>query len=280
MERINDILKNDDNDMLEEEYNPEQDLIDECNNYNASVGTLNQRDGIECAICKNKGTIAYIKDGFMRTKNCSCMIQRTTLTRMKNCGIDKRVLEHYNFRNWKCEEEWQNDLLIKCREFYIETKKTQNNYWFIVSGQSGGGKTHICTAIFQELILTANLGGIYFMWNDEIPKLLALRKSSYTDNQEKYEDRIYELKNIDVLYIDDLFKLDKRYKEDSLSIAFEILNYRYTNNKITIISTEIEKNQFENLDTAIWGRCNEKTKNGAYWFTIVGKDKNYRIKGE
>ena len=281
MKNINEILDNNSEDTEDDEIDTkEQELQFNCASYNISQGTLNLVDGIECDICKNKGKVAYVKDGYMRCKDCECMVKRKTFQRMKNCGIDKNVLEHYSFKNWKCENEWQNYLLNKCKEFYIESKKQSNNYWFIVSGQSGSGKTHVCTALFQELIMGLNLGGVYFMWNDEIPKMLALRKSSYTDNQEKYEFKINELKNIDILYIDDLFKLDKRYNEDSLSIAFEILNYRYINNKITIISTEIEKNQFENIDVAIWGRCNEKTKNGNYWTTVVGTEKNYRIKGE
>ena len=48
-----------------------------------------------------------------------------------------------------------------------------------------------------------------------------------------------ELKNINVLYIDDFFKLIDNYsKEEDLNIAYEIINSRYLSDKITIISCE------------------------------------------
>lgn len=243
--------------------------------FNESEGELNLEDGIECPKCKNKGKISFVENGFEYVKDCECMKARKTYYRLKSCGITKETLSRYSFNNWIAKEEWQKSLLTICRNFFTDYLH-ENKYWFIMSGQSGSGKTHICTALFQEMIKGLFLTGIYMLWNDEIPKLLSLRKSSYTDNQEKYEKIIDSYKNTDILYIDDLFKLDNRYKEDSLSIAFEILNYRYVNDKVTLISTEVERNMFENIDTAIWGRCFEKTKKGDYWITIVGKEKNYR----
>lgn len=245
--------------------------------FNESDGELNLEDGIDCPKCKNKGKISFVKDGREYIKDCECMKARKTYFRLTACGITKETLKRYTFRNWKTDLEWQKILLNKCRDFYIAYNNRQIN-WMILSGQSGSGKTHLCTALFQEMISQFYLSGMYMLWNDEIPKLLSLRKSSYTDNQEKYERIIESYKNTDILYIDDLFKLDKRYKEESLSIAFEILNHRYINKKITLISTEVEQDQFENLDTAIWGRCVEMTNRNEFWITLTGKEKNYRTK--
>lgn len=244
--------------------------------FNESKGDLNLDDGIECAICKNKGKISFVEKGHEHIKDCECMKARKTVLRLRNCGITKSFLEKYSFQNWNTDNDWQNALLSKCKDFFKHYIHG-NKYWFILSGQSGSGKTHLCTALFQELMRYCFLNGNYMMWNDEIPKLLSLRKSSYIDNQEKYEKLINLYKECDILYIDDLFKLDTRYKEESLSIAYEILNYRYINDKIVLISTEVERDQFENLDTAIWGRCFEKTNRGEFWITLTGKEKNYRI---
>lgn len=275
MQCIKDIIGSNNENVEEIDALKEKQI--ECDNWNAIEGNLNEIDGIECNICKNKGYVGIIsKSGYLVAKNCECMKARNTFRRLSNCGISKTTLEHYNFRNWECKESWQKQILDICKKFYLKVKSGAAD-WFILSGTSGSGKTHCCTALFQELIRSLNKSGYYMMWNDEIPQLLSLRKSSYTDNQEKYNDTINTLKNIEVLYIDDLFKLDKRYKEDSLSIAFEILNARYVNNRITLISTEIEKNQFENIDTAIWGRCNEKTNMGEFWVSITGNNKNQRV---
>jgi hypothetical protein len=114
------------------------------------------------------------------------------------------------------------------------------------------------------------------LWNTEIPKLCNLRRSSFTDNQEEYEYLVKQYKEVNVLYIDDLFKLDARLKEDGLSLAYDILNYRYMNEKITIISTETTKEQLRQLDVAICGRCYEMSDK-RFWINLDGAEKNYRF---
>ena len=247
--------------------------------YNDEVGNLNEQDGINCPICKNKGNISFVENGQEYLKSCKCMKARLSYQRILNCGISKETFEKYSFQNWKQETEWQKALLEFCKNFFIDYRD-KKNHWFLISGVSGCGKTHLCTALFKELIKSFSLSGFYMLWNEEIPKLIALRKSSLADNQAKYDKRMNELKNCDILYIDDLFKLDNKYKEESLSICYEIINSRYINNKVVMISTEIERNQFENIDTAVWGRCFEKSDGGKFWITIRGSEKNYRLKGE
>lgn len=277
MSEINDIIKNMNNNInTNESYDR---VTPELSSkwFNETDGELNLEDGIECPKCKNKGKISFVKDNREYIKDCECMKARKTYFRLMACGITKETLKKYSFQNWIANEGWQNALLEKCKNFFREYLN-KNKYWFILSGQSGCGKTHICTSLFQEMIKGLFLNGFYMRWNDEIPKLLSLRKSTYTDNQEKYEKIINQYKECDILYIDDLFKLDNRYREESLSICYEILNHRYINQKTTIISTEVEQDQFENIDTAIWGRCVEMTNRNEYWITLTGKNKNYRTK--
>ena len=76
-------------------------------------------------------------------------------------------------------------------------------------------------------------------WRDDVAKLKALS----LDNAER-EKLIADLKNAQILYIDDLFKTGKALDGSSnptnadISIAFEIINYRYINHLPTIVSTE------------------------------------------
>ena len=265
-------------DTNQKEYTIEEYTKMQSQWYNEEVGNLNEDDGIDCPICKNKGNISYVENGHEYIKPCECMKARNTYLRILKCGIAKETLERYSMKNWKTDEAWQKSLLEFCKNFFLDVK-SKKGHWFIVSGVSGSGKTHICTALFKELITSFKLSGFYMLWNEEIPKLVAFRKSSLAENQANYDKRINELKNCDILYIDDLFKLDNKYKEESLSICYEILNSRYINNKIVMISTEFERNQFENIDTAIWGRCFEKSGGGNFWITLKGKEKNYRLKG-
>lgn len=246
---------------------------------NSVEGELNLEDGINCELCKNRGFITIpIDDVHTQIKNCECMQERNTLKHLNNCGITKSVLEQLNFDTYTTNKTWQQKLLSICKA-YTEEIINGNKYWLLLSGQSGSGKTHLCTSVFQEIIKKAHLRGMYMLWNTEIPKLCNLRRSSFTDNQEEYEYLVKQYKEVNVLYIDDLFKLDARLKEDGLSLAYDILNYRYMNEKITIISTETTKEQFRQLDVAICGRCYEMSDK-RFWINLDGAEKNYRFKGE
>ena len=242
---------------------------------NSVEGDLNEIDCIECNKCLNRGYITIpIDDVHTNIVDCECKKKRDTYISLRNCGITMNELNRFTFDNFNIEKKWHKTLVDYCKE-YLQELSNGNDYWFILSGQSGSGKTHLCTAIFQEAIKTKSCRGLYMMWNTEIPNLCNLRRSF---NDEEYREQIKIYKDVSILYIDDLFKLDGRLKEDSLSIAYEILNYRYLKNKITIISTETTKDQFKLLDIAISGRCAEKC--GKYWFDIKGENTNYRFKGE
>ena len=89
-------------------------------------------------------------------------------------------------------------------------------------------------------------------------------------------------KDVDVLYIDDLFKTGKAYGEEvqkptagDINLAFEIINSRVAQNKKTIISSESTIFELFDIDEAVAGRIKQMC--GAYCISI-SKDagKNYR----
>lgn len=248
-------------------------------NANSEIGNLNLEDGVECEICKNRGFISVIEDEhYIVKKRCECWNKRLVVNRLKNCGITKELFEKYSFKNFETKTDWQTRLKEIVLDYNNEIKNG-NNHWLCISGQSGCGKSHLCTATFKKFLLS-NIDCEYLLWNDEFPKILALEKSTAEDNQIKYAQKIKRLQSVDVLYIDDFLKLtDNRYTNDSLSLAYKILNNRYINRKITILSTEFSKTQIEQLDIAIWGRINELTNSGKYWVTIKNDpSRNYRAK--
>lgn len=246
---------------------------------NSIPGELNLEDGIECPKCLNRGFVTIVSNGkYLAEQSCECMKARITTKRLRECGIPKETLEQYTFKNYIVEEEWQK----KLKETIVNYLKEENNNWLALSGKTGAGKTHLCIATYKYLIVKRFKRGEYISWNAEIPKLLALSKSTYIDNQEKFEERINYLSNVDVLYIDDLFKLtsNKYGDEETLSLAYRILNNRYLDKtKITIISTEFFERDIASLDEAVWGRIHERCSNGATWLSISNEDsRNYRAR--
>ncbi len=156
----------------------------------------------------------------------------------------------------------------------------RRNGRIFITGNSG--KTHLCSAIAIKL-LKQGYDTRYMLWRDETTKLKSL-----VNDTEEYERLINEIKNADVLYIDDLFKTGKsdngkaqKPTPADINLAFEILNYRYNKNlPYTIISSECTLSDLIQIDEAISGRIAEKSLNGDWCLSIKPNiSKNYRFKG-
>lgn len=245
--------------------------------FNDSEGHLNNDDGYQCDICHNKGLImrAYQPyEGIWSTisSECRCMDVRRSIRRMKKSGL-KDIISDYTFEKYIASSDWQRTLK-EAAEAYAESPSG----WFFIGGQSGAGKTHLCTAICRKFLLSGK-SVKYMLWRDEIVKL----KGSINEPEE-YEKMMSEFKNIEILYIDDLFKTGKGADGNKqqptaadINIAFEILNFRYNSPKLlTIISSECTVNDILDIDEATGGRIFEKAKA----FSLKpDKAKNYRLKG-
>ena len=280
MDNIKNILSNIEGypSVDEDEVNKYLNMSDEerqAEFYNMTEGELNKQDGINCDVCKNRGNIAIVENGFMKMKKCECMRKRDLYSRLINCGMSREQLRNYRFDTFKTEEDWQKGVLEKIRE-YIGTLN-ENKFWLYIGGTTGAGKTHLCTALFQKMI-GSGMVGKYMIWNSEISQLIQLKKSFSTEGQERYIDRMSELISCDVLYIDDFMQRDFKV-DDSLSVVYEIINARYNNpNKITIISSELHRIEIEKMIGSVFGRIYEKTDKGRFFLNINGDEKNYRLR--
>lgn len=225
--------------------------------------------GYDCPICKNKGNISVLKDGYETLQSCKCMAIRSSLRRIEKSGL-KDLLKECTFEKYRALEPWQ----AHTKEIAKRYVNDNSGKWFYIGGQVGCGKTHLCTAIVGEL-LKKGKPAIYMPWKDDIVPL----KAMVTDD-EKYIKTISPLKKIDVLYIDDLFKTEKGKPPTTadINVAFEILNYRYNNsNLITLISSERLMPDIIDIDEAVGSRIYQRTKD--YCLNIdYDRLKNYRLK--
>lgn len=239
-----------------------QQLVDE---YNASVGNL---IGYNCDKCKNKGFIQYYDGQEIINRVCECMKIRESLKNARESGLND-ILKSNTFKSFKVESQWQKELKNLAYE-YINNTKERN--WFFVGGQSGAGKTHICTAICGQL-LKARLKVQYMMWVSDIREL----KTNVNDGA--YNELFDKFAKTDVLYIDDLFKVKNgaRPSDSDVQRTYELINYRYNARKRTIISSELTLSEIYDIDEAIGGRIKQMA--GQY-FTEIGPDinKNWRLK--
>lgn len=250
----------------------EQFKIDGLNN---TVGNRNEEDGYDCPICKNKGYVVKLVENegsfSQAATDCKCIPIRNSIMRMKRSGL-KDIIKDYTFDKFIDSEPWQKSI----KKAAVEYSENPNG-WFGVFGQSGAGKTHICTAICRKFLLEGKRV-IYMLWRDEIVKLKAMVNES-----DEYRDLIDKYKTAEVLYIDDLFKTGKdkdnmvqRPTAADVNVAFEIINYRYNNpGLITIISSECTEDELLDIDEAVGGRIYERSTA----FSIAkNRSRNYRMR--
>ena len=262
---------------------PEERAQRRAADYNAMEGSLNQEDGYNCPICKNKGHVAYIgaKDAFGYPaeyfKPCKCCKVRNAIRRLNRSGL-KNVVKEMTFDRYEARDSWQQFIMDTAQRFC----QAKDGSWFFIGGQSGAGKTHICTAIAAHFLRNGKEVR-YMVWPKEIQTIQAL-----VNDAEKYAALMKDIQEADVLYIDDLFKHGKdefgRVKMPSdpeIRRAFEIINHRYNNpDLITIISSERTLYDLENIDEAVAGRIAQKSKTGGYCITLKpDKAKNWRMQG-
>lgn len=249
--------------------------------YNASEGTRNLSDGYNCPECKNKGFIQILVDNgpsFYDTMlPCKCDEIRRTRLRLKKAGL-LHMVETCTFDRYQTPDAWQATVKQTAMRFCQDDE----HRFFFIGGQSGAGKTHICTAITAHYINQGKRAR-YMVWFDEANRL----KGLVTEPGE-YTAAMDEIKKTAVLYIDDLFKPIKGANGQitppsyaDIRLAMEIINYRYNNpGLITIISGERTIDELIYLDEALAGRISQLSKEGGYCINLQ-KDsgKNYRLKG-
>ena len=256
----------------EAEYeNPDQKTCDE---FNQRKGDLNKVDGFNCKACKNRGGFMRLtEDGYLVFRKCTCANTREMIKNLKDSGLADYI-KKYTFDKYNATKLWQKEIKKSATDFV----KNAENKWFFIGGQSGAGKTHICTAITAEFLKQGKKAH-YMLWRDEITEL----KTSITDVV-FYKKTMHKLKTVEVLYIDDFLKNGKE-KDGSLqkpspaeiNIIFEILNSRYNSlNLFTIISSERLLSEIKNIDWAVGRRIEERCGKKYVCEIKPDKSKTYR----
>lgn len=233
---------------------------------NKAKGTLT-----DCPECNGKGVIfkaVWHEDlGYWSCvgSECKCKKMREVKRRIKRSGLEQLINEK-TFDAYQVENENQHIAKTKAMRY--------SDGWFYIGGQSGFGKTHLCTAIASRKI-EDGIDVLYMPWVDLIGEL---KRKYFADD---FEEEFAKYKKVKFLYIDDLFKvkdldaenIDRRETE----IAYQLINYRYNNNLDTVISSEFTLQELYKIDSAIGGRIKERCGEN---FVGIEKDrlKNWRIR--
>ena len=226
--------------------------------------------GYDCPICLNRGFIWHVEDGEKWTEKCKCMKTRVNLARLEKSGLTEAA-RHCTFDSFEANTEWQR----RMKEAVLSFVRDRERGWLFVSGQSGCGKTHLCTAAVMKFILAGGVTARYVCWIEAKQQMQA---ALY--DQEAYDAILLPLKRCRVLYLDDLFKTERNEppKEWEYRLAMELINARYNApSLITIISTEHTMQELFAMDEALAGRIAERA--AKYIVQVAHQpDRNYRLR--
>lgn len=235
-------------------------------------GKVSQASIHKCPICKDVG---FIEVGINTYRKCECKLKEELEQRFKNAGINLDEIKNIE------EYEVYNTITAKAKmktENYIKdflSFKNERKNGFTLLGQAGGGKT-LLNLIIAKALIEKSISVRYMGYLESIRELKAL-----TLDNAAYEKKFNEYVNCDVLIIDDLFKnkilngqLKNGLTEADLNHIMPIINQRYINHKVMIISSECTGHQLLELDGATGGRIIEASRE------IVTFDRscNYREK--
>ena len=243
---------------------PEASLRNKIETYNSTPGHLK---GYDCPKCKNRGDIMVLtEDKRMEIRPCSCCHIRKAISCMEASGLDGD-LKKYRFEGFIVTESWQQQMLDLAKRYAEKPER-----WVLFSGQSGCGKTYLCTCI-AKAILYQEKPLQYLSWVRE------LRDLKNYENYKQRDEKLERFQNVEYLYIDDFLKVPGGMKPNAaeLQIAFTLIDSRYRRKKPTILSTELEPGEITALDEALGSRIMEMVGDRN---VVVKRQKgrNYRLK--
>ena len=217
----------------------------------------------KCSKCQDTGWITVRRPDAQPTSiPCDCRSRTVFESSLRNSGIRSELLERCTMERFETNTENAKHMKEMAEAFL----KDGSAKGFGCFGRSGTGKTHLCVAVCIKLAQTGRTVK-YMAYNAVMRKLLANKF-----NEEGFAEILDPLAECNVLYIDDLFKNASDYRFNHLSqeekrIMFELIDRRYQNNAVTIISTEMLLSEIQKEDEALASRI----------YTLVGK---YGVKCE
>ncbi|MEC1661009.1 ATP-binding protein [Bacillus mojavensis] len=245
--------------------------------FSAELDGSEEKADYECPKCKDQ--LGYIenRDGYEVWVRCKC-IERRRIRKLMNSSDITAEFEKLKFKNFTTEGKPAvvKDAYDTAVEYYKDfdsIRGTRSNSIALL-GQPGSGKTHLLTAISNKLIKSKNIAVQYFPYVEGFNDL--------KDDFDKLEEKLNRMKEIEVLFIDDLFKPmngKPRATDWQVEQTYSVINYRYLNHKPVLISSELDIEKLVEIDEALGTRIYEMC---ADYCVIIKGDRmllNHRLAG-
>lgn len=203
-----------------------------------------------CPICKDQGV--YFKNGIGYI--CRCSKKEMTDIRREKAGItphlSKQTFQKFDLSFYDGMNRCKNGLTYRenaekvqneAKAFVNDIIEGKNPSGMMFQGSVGGGKTFLAASCANELIDHGQ--EIKFI---VVPDFLDALRESFQESSPLSEGELMsEVKNTPILILDDLGA--HNYTDWSIKTIFAILNYRVNYEKPTIVTTNLEWENIEEL---------------------------------
>jgi DNA replication protein DnaC len=205
-----------------------------------------------CNKCFGKGIIIVDNIAY----HCDCIKQKSLFKQFIYANIAKEVYG-YDFNNFNLQyysaalidplsnkftyRQLANKALTAAKKFVVDITNNKENTGLMFTGPVGSGKTFLAGCIANNLL--GNKKQVLFT---VVPDLLDEIKETFNKNGEYTELQLLKkLREVEILILDDLGV--HNYTEWTQNKIYSIINYRLNNKMSTIITSNLNLEQTEDL---------------------------------
>ncbi|WP_457567328.1 ATP-binding protein [Desulfurobacterium sp.] len=185
-----------------------------------------------CKECSGTGWIILENNGKREAVRCRCQFKTLKREFLKHSGIPDRY-KRCKFSNFKPETVTQKRALKVCKDFFKLYPFVDEG--IVLYGPPGVGKTHLAVALLKNVLTYKGLRGKFI----DFRNLLIDIKTTF-DTKESSQELLHKVMEIPLLVLDDVGA--ERTTDWAKDILSTIINYRYTRNLPTIITTNLSFN--------------------------------------
>lgn len=215
---------------------------------------------------------------------CECAKRRKINRLIKSSAITKEFQQmgfgNFDVTNVHVQVKTMKEIALTYFKHFADIRNTPVNSALFI-GQPGCGKTHLLTAVSNNLMFKKQIPVLYFPFRDGMNNIAA-------DDFSKKQEIMQQMKDVEVLFVDDLFKpIGGKLEYDrqgnpkiikwQAEVMFEVINHRYLNKLPVLISTELMIDELIRIDEALTSRIFEMAQD--YTVTVEkNMDNNYRFR--
>lgn len=198
--------------------------------------------GVDKSELKPKYSCSLCKDtGYVKGKECSCLKKEMSLEQIRRSGIDITTMASFSKDFSMFDEPNKVKVIYDKMRKYVDQVPNNSINTILIMGNTGVGKTHLMECMATHAVSC----GIRIKYTTAFNFNQDMLKYHCAKLEEK-EELMDEYIKCDMLFIDDL-GTENRINNVTLEYLYSVLNDRMQNNRSTIITTNLDFAQIQDV---------------------------------